>query len=174
MTATFPANLVVRPERPDDREAIYNLTKRAFAPMPFSAGNEQDLVDALRAAGALTVSLVAEREGTVVGHIAFSPAITADGSFGWYSLGPISVEPSLQRQGIGKRLITEGVATLRAMGVAGCVLVGDPNYYSRSGFKPFPELAPPEEPAEYFMILPLRVAEPRTAVSFHPVFYGKG
>lgn len=173
MTASFSSNIVVRPERPGDISAIYDLTKRAFAPMPFSDGNEQDLVDALRDAGALTISLVAECDGKVAGHIAFAPAFAADGSRGWYSLGPISVEPALQRKGIGKALIAEGIARLRALNAAGCVLVGDTNYYPRSGFRPFPDLAPPEEPAEYFMILPLGVAEPGTVVSFHPVFYGK-
>jgi putative acetyltransferase len=164
--------IVIRDERTEDRPVIYDLTRRAFAPMSFAAGDEQDLIDALRACGALTISLVAEMDGKVVGHVAFSPASAGDGSAGWYALGPISVEPEMQRHGIGKSMIAEGVARLRGLNAAGCILVGEPAYYQRFGFCPFPHLAPESEPAEYFMILPMGVAEPKSRMQFHPVFHG--
>jgi putative acetyltransferase len=162
----------VRPESPRDHAAIRDVTKRAFAPMPFAGGDEQDLIEKLREAGALAISLVAERDGIIVGHIAFSPAFAADASRGWFALGPVAVEPGLQRQGVGKKLIGAGVKVLRELDAAGCVLIGNPNYYSRFGFKQFPHLAPDGEPAEFFMILPLRVVDPQIVVGFHPLFKG--
>lgn len=164
--------ILIRPESDRDHAAIHDLTKRAFAPMPYADGDEQELIDKLRAAGALAISLVAERDGAVVGHIAFSHAFAADGSSGWFALGPVSVEPGLQRQGVGKKLISTGIQMLRARDAAGCVLVGNPRYYSRFGFKPFPNLAPGGQPAEFFMILPLRVTVPDVVVGFHPLFGG--
>ena len=162
---------LIRPERAGDYAAIYNVTKCAFAPMPFAAGDEQDLINQLRDAGALVLSLVAEQNGKVVGQISFSPAFAADGSPGWYALGPVSVEPALKHQGIGTELILAGIAWLREQEAAGCVLVGNPAYYSRFGFEPYPALAPEGEPAEYYQILPLRVEEPGVVVGFHPLFH---
>lgn len=95
----------IRSETPADIEAIAAVTKAAFAMLAISDHTEQYIVEALRAAGALTVSLVAERAGRVVGHIAFSPVTISDGTPGWYGLGPVSVLPECQRQGIGAALI---------------------------------------------------------------------
>jgi putative acetyltransferase len=164
-------DLKIRPEAPGDYGAIYDLTKRAFAPMPYAAGDEQDLINHLRDAGALAISLVAELDGRIVGHIAFSPAFAVDGSEGWYALGPVSAEPELKHQGIGSAVINAGLSLLRQRGAAGCVLVGSPIYYSRFGFQQFPELAPEGEPAEFFQILPLGVAAPNVVVGFHPLFH---
>lgn len=166
-------NLTIRPETPGDHAEIYDLTKRAFAPMPYAGGDEQDLINKLRDAGALAISLVAEQDGRIVGHIAFSPAFAADGSEGWYALGPVSAEPELKHQGIGSAIIKAGIAMLRERDAAGCVLVGNPAYYSRFGFLPFPKLCPEGEPAEFFQILPLRVTEPTAVVRFHPLFHGE-
>lgn len=162
--------ITIRPECAEDHAAIYSITKRAFAPMPYAGGDEQDLINKLREAGALALSLVAEKDGVVVGQISFSPAFAADGSPGWYALGPVSVEPDLKHQGIGGQLIHAGIAWLNEQDAAGCVLVGNPAYYSRFGFRLFPELAPEGEHAEYFQILPLKVTEPDLVVSFHPAF----
>lgn len=164
-------SIVIRPEESVDHDAIYDLTRRAFAPKPFAAGDEQDLINALRAAGALTMSLVAVRGDQVVGHVAFSPAEAADGSPNWFALGPVAVEPSLKGQGIGGQLIDEGIRRLVVMNASGCILTGDPNYYTRFNFKPFPRLAPPGEPPEYFMILPLANRAPDSIVAFHPLFH---
>lgn len=161
----------IRKERPEDFASIHDITMRAFAPMAYSQGNEQDMIRALRASGGLTLSLVAAQDSKIVGHVAFTTAFAKDGSEGWYALGPISVEPALQRDGVGKSLIENGLAQLRALEAAGCILVGDPAYYGRFGFRPFPQFTPENEPAEYFMILPMRVAEPSAPMRFHPAFY---
>ena len=161
----------IRPEREEDRDAVYDLTSRAFAPMPYSEGDEPDLINRLRAAGALSISLLAARMSDLAGHIAFSPAFAEDRSEGWYALGPVSVDPSLQRQGIGTRLIEAGLERLREWDAAGCILVGDPRYYQRFGFCPRPNLAPEGEPRKYYMMLSMRLAEPASIVAFHPVFH---
>jgi putative acetyltransferase len=164
--------VLIRPERTDDRAAIYDVTQRAFAPMPYADGDEQELIGRFRDAGALALSLVAEKDGVVVGQITFTPAFAADSSHGWYALGPVSVEPELKHQGIGSQLIRAGVAWLREQEAAGCILIGNPAYYSRFGFLPFPQLAPEGMPAQYYQILPLSVAVPDTVVGFHPLFSG--
>jgi putative acetyltransferase len=125
----------IRPEHSGDHDAIDELTRRAFKSMPFSQGTEAPILRALRAAGDLTFSFVAEVDGTLVGHIALSPVTIGGVHGGWFGLGPISVEPSLQRSGIGKALIKHGLAALRAQGATGCALIGDPAYYSRVGFR---------------------------------------
>ena len=158
----------VRDESVDDYRFIYGLTERAFAPMEYSGGNEQDMIDALRAAGKLVISLVAEYDSKIIGHVAFSMGIAADGSAEWYALGPIAVDPEYQRQGIGTALIERGIQMMRHRDAAGCILVGDPNYYDRFGFVPFPQFAPTGHPPEYFMILPLSQKLPQTVVGFQP------
>jgi putative acetyltransferase len=163
-------DLVIRSERPDDHAAIYDLTKRAFAPMPYAGGDEQDLINTLRREGALALSLVAEFEGRVVGHIAFSPAFAANGDSGWFTLGPVSAEPELKGQGIGSAVIREGLDQLRRRDAAGCILVGDPAYYARFGFRPFPALCPPGEPAEFYQILPMNAVALDCVIGFHPAF----
>jgi putative acetyltransferase len=163
--------ITIRPETSADQAAIYDVTQRAFAPMPYAGGDEQDLIDTLRAGDALTLSLVAVEGDRVVGHIAFSPAIAADGSTSWFALGPVSVAPDVQSYGIGAMLIREGIDRLKAMDASGCILTGNPKYYTRFGFLPFPDLAPACEPAQYFMILPLAVLKPTSIMAFHPLFY---
>ncbi len=163
---------VVRPETPADHEAIRDLTQRAFASMAYAEGDEHELIGRLRDAGALTISLVAESGGRIVGHVAFSPALADDGSPGWYALGPVSAEPQLQHQGIGRALITAGLELLRQRDAAGCILVGNPAYYARFGFRPFPALSPETGYSEFYQILPLRIAAPDIVVRFHPLFNG--
>lgn len=163
---------MIRLEIASDHAAIHDITERAFAPMPFSDGDEQDLIDRLRSAEALEISLVAELGGKIVGQVTFTEAFAADRSSGWYALGPVAVEPELQKQAIGSALIEAGIAMLRDRDAAGCVLVGNPAYYRRFGFQLYPELCPEGEPAEYFQILPLRVTDPRCVIGFHPLFHG--
>ena len=165
-------NTLIRLEEATDREAIFLLTKRAFAPMPFAAGDEQELVNALRDAGVLSLSLVAEQDGQIIGHLALSPATHIGGGNGWFGLGPISVEPAHQRKGLGGALIAEAITWLRARGASGVILTGDPNYYARQGFRSAPAHAPEDEPAEYFMVLPLAGAVPAGRFGFHPAFSG--
>jgi len=125
---------VIRPERPEDADIIHDLTVRAFAPMPFSSGTEAPILRALREAGDLTLSLVAEEDGAIIGHVAFSPVAINGVHAGWFGLGPVSVAPERQRQGIGKALMAEGLARLKRAGAAGCALIGNPAVYARMGF----------------------------------------
>jgi putative acetyltransferase len=164
----------IRPEDSGDVRDIWQVTKQAFAGRPYADGTEQDIIDLLRDKGALAVSLVAEYRGRILGHVAFSPAVPEDSSSGWYTLGPVSVEPDVQRQGIGKALIRAGIARLRELNAAGCIVLGDTNYYSQFGFAKAPELAPSGEPAEYFMVLGLGCPVPKCKIGFHEAFHQEG
>jgi putative acetyltransferase len=127
--------LLIRHERPGDENAIYSLTLAAFEPMAFSDGSEGPIIQSLRKSGKLTLSLVAEEDETIIGHIAFSP-VTIDGSHeNWFGLGPISVRPGRQRQGVGKSLIPKGLEMLKERGACGCALIGNPEIYGRVGFE---------------------------------------
>ena len=121
-------------ERREDYAAIYKLIQSAFADKDFSSGTEGPIVDALRKSGDLTLSLVAKRSDSLVGHIAFSPASVGDQCENIYALGPVAVGPKLRYQAIGTELIQAGLARLQAIGARACVLVGDPKYYHRFGF----------------------------------------
>jgi putative acetyltransferase len=167
-------NTVIRQESPSDVAAIYAVTVAAFLNAPHAAHTEQFIVEALRKAGALSISLVAERCGKVVGHVAVSPVSISDGSTGWFGVGPISVLPELQRKGIGSLLMQSALALLRERDGRGCVLVGDPAYYSRFGFKPESSLLLPDVPAEYFQALPFGPSLPRGVVTFHEAFSARG
>ncbi|QRM30475.1 GNAT family N-acetyltransferase [Microvirga sp. VF16] len=162
--------MIVRPEMAEDAPAIRALTAAAFEGAPHSSGTEAAIVDALRDAGALTLSLVAETQGRIVGHVAFSP-VTINGEAGrWFGLGPVSVEPAEQRRGIGQTLIREGLERLKALGAEGCVLLGDPAYYRRFGFVSDPKLRYGEVPPEYFQRLSFTGSEPEGEVAYHAGF----
>ena len=161
--------MLILPEAPRDRDAIYALTQAAFEGNPHSEGTEGRITDALREAGAVTLSLTAWEDGRLAGHIAFSPVTVGDGSAGWYGLGPLAVRPDCQGRGIGSALSREGLARLRALGAAGCVVLGEPAYYGRFGFAPAPALKYPGAPPEYFMALAFtRLASGE--VAYHPAF----
>lgn len=129
-----PAGVSVRPERSDDVSAIHSLTLRAFEGQPFSSGTEASIISDLRVSGNLTLSLVAESSGVVVGHIAFSPVEISGSGGRWFGLGPISVDPHHQRRGVGRALVGRGLQSLQERGAAGCALIGDPAVYGRFGF----------------------------------------
>jgi putative acetyltransferase len=167
-------NIQIRDESTDDIAAITALTIAAFETLEISNHTEQFIVAALRAVGALTVSLVAEIEGRVVGHIAFSPVTISDGSSNWFGLGPVSVLPEYQRQGIGGALIREGISRLENLGARGCCLVGHPGYYGRFGFTNTAELVLEGVPAEVFFALSLDGQMPQGVVGFHPAFMADG
>ena len=162
--------MIIRKETTSDIEAITQVTIAAFRTLQISNHTEQFIIKALRAAGALTLSLVAEINDRVVGHIAFSPVTISDGTGDWYGLGPVSVLPEYQKQGIGKSLINEGLSLLKQLGGRGCALVGDPNYYIRFGFKNFPELVHEGVPQEVFVAKPLVGRVPSGTVEFHQAF----
>ena len=149
--AGVSAAVRIRSETAADVQAIAELTQQAFASAAHSDGNEQAIIAALRAAGALALSLVAEIDGAIVGHIALSPVQISDGSTGWYGLGPVSVLPARQGQGIGSQLMRNALTWLQQQRAAGCVVLGEPAYYHRFGFRAQPELVLPGVPAAYFM-----------------------
>ena len=160
----------IRDEKPEDFDAISEVTVAAFETLPISQHTEQFIIKALRAAGALTLSLVAETDGRIVGHIAFSPVTFSDGSADWYGLGPVSVTPELHGKGIGTALISEGLSRLRALGAQGCALVGEPGYYRRFGFRNCPEMIHEGIPQEFFLALPFTEKIPQGVVEFHEGF----
>ena len=162
--------MIIRNETSSDIEAISKVTIAAFKNLAISNHTEQYIINALRDANALTISLVAEVCGQVVGHIAFSPVTISDGSLNWYGLGPISVLPEYQKQGIGKSLMHEGLSLLKAMGGKGCALVGDPNYYERFGFRNNLDLIHDGIPQEVFLVLPFDKTIPQGTVVFHEGF----
>lgn len=167
-------NIVIRNEIESDIQAISEITKVAFESLPISNHTEQFIINALRNANALTISLVAVAGKKVVGHIAFSPVTISDGSPGWYGLGPISVLPELQKQGIGKSLIREGFSLLKSLGAKGCVLEGDPGYYERFGFGSPPDLVIDGVPQENVLVLPFEESKARGVVVFHEGFNANG
>lgn len=163
--------MIIRDETPADIAAIRAVLTAAFAAAPHASGSEAAIVDALREQGALALSLVAEQNGTVVGHAAFSP-VSIDGKRArWFGLGPVAVTPHEQRRGIGKTLIEAGIDRLVAMGAHGCVVLGDPAYYRRFGFASDANLRFPGVPEQYFQRLLLEGPAPAGVVEYHAAFY---
>ncbi|HBH37988.1 MAG TPA: GNAT family N-acetyltransferase [Curvibacter sp.] len=162
--------LRIRDENTLDVPVIEALTEAAFRHAPHRSGTEQHIVNALRRAGQLTLSLVAEEGGVIVGHVAVSPVSVSDGARDWYGLGPISVQPELQGRHIGASLMHAALDGLRARGAAGCVLVGEPAYYNRFGFRCVPGLVYPGIPPEYFMALSFGGSVAQGTVRYHAAF----
>lgn len=164
------SKLVIRNETDADIEAISAVTVAAFKTLKISNHTEHFIVAALRAAKALSVSMVAEIDGRIVGHIAFSPVTLSDNTPNWYGLGPISVLPEYQRQGIGKALIKEGLSQLRNMEAQGCCLVGHPDYYKKFGFINTLKLTLEGVPPQVFFVLSFDGHIPQGKVVFHDSF----
>lgn len=160
----------IRAEQPGDIDAIRQLTTAAFATAPHSSQTEAAIVDALRDAGALTLSLVAVEGDDIVGHVAFSPVTINGRHEGWYGLGPVSVWPDRQAKGIGQALIREGLGELERLGAGGCVVLGDPIYYGRFGFASDPDLRYGDIPPEYFQRLAFAASSPKGEVAYHAGF----
>lgn len=162
--------MIVRDERPADIPTIAAVVAVAFAPMAYASHTEAKIVERLRAAAALTLSLVAMEGDDLVGHIAFSP-VTVDGrDIGWFGLGPVAVRPDRQGVRIGDALVRAGLARLTALGAEGCVLLGDPRYYGRFGFAVISGLTYPPAPARYFQALSFGAAAPVGEVAYHAAF----
>jgi putative acetyltransferase len=160
----------IRSELPSDVTAIETVTAAAFLNAPHTSHTEQFIVNALRKAGMLSVSLVAEDNGEIVGHVAISPVAISDDSSGWYILGPIAVAPDRQGLGIGSQLMEQALAELGKLEAAGCILVGNPNYYGRFGFKPEPAIVLPGVPPEYFQTISFGKDIPTGIVTHHGAF----
>jgi putative acetyltransferase len=163
-------NIKIRNEAAADVPAIEAVTTLAFQNAPHTSHTEQFIAGALRRAGCLSISLVADAEGTVIGHVAVSPVSISDGATGWFGLGPISVLPEHQRRGVGSRLMREVLRILREQGAAGCVLLGEPAYYRRFGFQVDPNLTLPDVPADFFQAVSLDSSKASGTVSYHAAF----
>ena len=173
-TRQMNPKIVIRHELDADAGIISEVTVAVFMSLGISRHTEQFIIEALRAAQALTVSLVAELKGAVIGHIAFSPVAISDGTQGWYGLGPVSVLPTYQHQGIGAGLIQEGLSRLKAINGRGCCLVGHPEYYRKFGFKNPSGLLVEGVPPEVFFALSFDGHYPQDTVTFHEGFRADG
>lgn len=166
-------DILIRSEKSTDIDVIEQVTIAAFDGKWYSDQTEHLVVNRLREAGAMSVSLVTEVDGKVVGHIAFSVVSINDEDKGWFGLGPVSVAPEFQKQGVGSKLIREGLSMIKEKGAKGCVLEGDPEYYQRFGFKNHPDLIYENTPdPKYFMALSFYDDVPSGKVEFHKAFYG--
>ena len=163
-------NITIRKESSEDIDATTALTAAAFEHEEHSNHTEQFIINALRRSKQLTISLVAVENDEIVGHAAISPVSISSGATGWYGLGPISVRPDRQNKGIGSALMNAALSELKRLGGAGCVLLGDPEYYSRFGFKVQPGLTLEGVPPEYFQALSLDGDYPLGSVQYQAAF----
>ena len=166
--------MVIRNETAADIGAITEVTIAAFESLQISNHTEQFIIEALRAAKALAVSLVAELDGRLIGHIAFSAVTISDGTRNWYGLGPVSVSPEYQRKGIGKALIEEGLSRLKNLNAQGCCVVGHPEYYRKFEFRNVSGLVYEGVPQEVFFALSFGGHTPEGTVAFHDGFKADG
>jgi putative acetyltransferase len=166
--------IIIRNEEDADVDAITEVTVAAFKTLEISNHTEQFIIEALRANNALTVSLIAEVDKHVVGHVSFSPVTISDGTQNWYGLGPVSVLPEHQRKGIGKSMILEGISRLKGLNAKGCCLVGHPDYYRKLGFKNVSELLHDGVPQEVFLAMSFDGHIPQGTVNFHDGFKADG
>ncbi len=167
-------DIQIREESARDAAQIHRVTEQAFLNALHTEHTEQFIVAALRSSGVLTISRVAEADDEIIGHVAISPVTISDSATGWFGLGPISVLPEFQSQGVGSKLMRSSLAALEAMGAAGCVVLGDPGYYGRFGFKVVNGLVFPGVPAEYFQALSFDGKFPRGEVTYHEAFFAQG
>ncbi len=146
--------MIIKQEQNKDFHSIYELIKTAFESAEHADGNEQDLAEALRKGDSYIpeLSLVAEVDGKIVGHIMFTKLKIGDQT--QLALAPLSVLPEYQRQGIGTALIKEGHKRARQLGYAYSVVLGSEKYYPKAGYLPaknYGILPPFEAPDKNFM-----------------------
>lgn len=151
-------NVLIRQERKEDYDKIYELVRAAFACADHTNHDEQNLVVRLRSSAAFApeLSLVAETDGEIVGHILFTRAAIRQGTreHETLTLAPLAVAPDYQGKGIGGRLIEAGHRVARELGFKSALLVGHPAYYPRFGYRPaetFGIVTDLELPAAVFM-----------------------
>lgn len=153
----------IRREEAEDYGAVYSVVKAAFDSAEHSDGTEQDLVDALRKGEAFIpeLSLVAEVDGEIAGHILFTRAGVGDAAV--LALAPLSVLPAYQRRGIGMSLIKEGHSIAAQLGYEYSVVLGSETYYPRAGYVPAASfgIRPPfDVPEENFMACKIKEGAP--------------
>ena len=165
--------MIIRLEKPEDQIGIRHINTEAF-----DTDAEANLIDALRKSGIPLISLVAEQNGELVGHILFSPVtLEADNcSISIAGLAPMAVAPAFQKREIGSMLVEEGLEHCKKAGYAAVVVLGHPDYYPRFGFVPSVNYGIKSEfdvPAEVFMAKELRkgaLADCNGIVKYHKVF----
>jgi putative acetyltransferase len=162
---------IIRAEIPDDAAGIEGVLRRAFADHPHSNQTEHAIVAHLRSAGELVLPHVAVIDGRIAGYATFSRVRLEPDNSGWYGLGPVAVEPHLQRNGIGTALIEAGLKILKQRGATGCVVLGEPAYYERFGFAQTPGFTFDGAPPEYFLVQPFIGTVPSAPVFYHPAFF---
>lgn len=160
----------IRTETRDDHAAIDELLAAAFADMPGGGQVERRIASALRDDEAMSLCLVADIDGRIAGCAMFSPVSIGDGATDWYGLGPVAVSPQDQRHGVGSALIRAGLAELADRGAAGCVVLGEPEYYGRFGFRNEPSLRYSDAPAQYFQALAFKDGPADGEVRYHRSF----
>ncbi len=169
---TIPTTTItIRAENPQDAAAIEHVVKTAFLHAEHSSHTEHLIVQALRQQQQLTISLLAEDLGEIVGHVAISPVTLSSQTTGWFGLAPVSVLPQMQKQGIGKKLVATALQQLQQLGATGCVVLGAPNYYAQFGFIANTGLTFADVPAEYFQALSFNGDIPLATVEYHAAFF---
>lgn len=163
----------IRKELRSDVQGIHEVTVAAFLDAPHSEHTEQFILEALPESGALSISPLAEDNEAIVGHVALSPVVISDGTENWYGLGPISVLPMRQDQYIGSKLMNTAMQELKKINAKGCLVLGEPDYHQRVGFKPIEALSLLGVPPEYFQALVLEGSLPRGRVTYHASFSAK-
>jgi predicted N-acetyltransferase YhbS len=175
-------NVKIRQEAAGDFPKVFALIEAAFKEEEYSDHQEQFLVERLRNSDAFVpeLSLVAEHEGEIVGHILLTKIAILNGDHFWPSLAlaPVSVLPSFQRRGIGRMLILEAHKIAAQLGFESVVLLGHADYYPRFGYRPTQDFGiqlPFEAPAENCMILELQpnaLAGVKGMVKYPAAFFG--
>ena len=164
----------IRDEVPADIPTIEAVVGEAFRSATHASGTEPLIVNALRARGRLSISLVATDADQIVGHVAVSPVAISDGREGWYGLGPIAVLPAWQGKGVGSLLMNAALDALRRQGARGCVVLGEPGYYERFGFVCRADLVLPDVPREYFQAVRFEGDWPTGTVQYDEAFWVTG
>jgi putative acetyltransferase len=166
-------SISIREEAANDVPAVFRVTTAAFLIAPHTSHTEQFIVEALRKAGKLTVSRVATHNDEVIGHVAASPVNINEQESAWFGLGPVSVLPSYQRRGIGSALVMDALVVLASRGAAGCVVLGNPEFYERFGFRTNDSLTLPGVPAEHFMAVAFDSSMPSGIVTYDDAFHAR-
>ncbi len=162
--------MIIRKETREDISAISSVIDIAFTNHPHGTNNESAIVNKLRDSHKLTLSLVASENGAIVGHVGFSRIFVDSCDYDWFGLAPLSVLPNYQGCGIGETLVKKGLEELQNEGAKGCVLLGNPEYYSRFGFKHDENLRLPGVPQSYFLALAFNKSIPHGNASFDSAF----
>ncbi|EME38675.1 hypothetical protein DOTSEDRAFT_48196 [Dothistroma septosporum NZE10] len=157
-----------------DASQIRDVIQTAFAAKSHLDHQEAEIVDSLRKSGALSISLLAflheEHRDTMIGHVAASPILINGVKRGWYGLGPVSVRPAHQGQGIGSALVEGSLKALQGLGAAGCVVAGSPKYYQRFSFEHDPAMTFEGAPAKSFQRIILNGPAVDGEITYHDAF----